>query len=68
MWQAVYRGHDFYLGLIMEQGKSTYINKGNHQVEEASARGNTEIYVDGRLARSNDEISCNRNGVKGIAA
>ena len=55
MRQTVYRRHDFYLGLIMEQGKSTKDVKGKVQEGKAPLRPNTEDLVDGGSNHSSEE-------------
>jgi hypothetical protein len=57
MGQTSYRRNDFYLGLFMEQGKSTNNEKGKQQAGQTSASTNTEVLVDGGLNRSSDEDS-----------
>ena len=57
MGQASYRRHDFYLGLFMEQGKSTKDSKRKTQVRESLTRSNIEALVDGGLNRISDECS-----------
>lgn len=57
MRQTVYRRHDFYLGLIMEQGKSTKDGKGKVQEGQAPSRLNTDALVDGGSNRSSKEAS-----------
>lgn len=57
MRQTVYRWHEFYLGLIMEQGKSTKDDKGKAQEGETPLRLNTDASVDGGSNRSSDEDS-----------
>ena len=52
---ALLRGHEFYLGLFMEQGKSYKNAKGKAQAGQTSARLNTEVLYDGGLGRSSDE-------------
>ena len=41
-WQASCRGHEFYTGLFMEQGKSYKDAKGNAQIGETPMRQNTD--------------------------
>jgi hypothetical protein len=55
MRQAAYRRHDFYLGLIMEQGKSTKAGKGKAQEGKTPLRLNTDDLVDGGSNRSSEE-------------
>ena len=57
MGQASYRRHDFYLGLFMEQGKSTKDVKRKTQVDRTSMRSKIEVLVDGGLNRSSEEDS-----------
>ena len=57
MRQSAYRWHDFYLGLVMEQGKSTKDDKGKTQEGETPLRLNTDTYVDGGSNRSSNEDS-----------
>jgi hypothetical protein len=54
-WQASYRGHDFYSGLITELGKSCRYVKGKAQAGEILARPKTDALQDGGLPRSSDE-------------
>jgi len=57
MRQSAYRWHDFYLGLVMEQGKSTKDVKGKTREGETPLRLNTDAIVDGGFNRSSDEDS-----------
>ena len=57
MRQAAYRWHDFYLGLVMEQRKSTKDDKGTPQGGQTPLRENTDALVDGGFNRSSDEDS-----------
>lgn len=57
MGQTSFRGHDFYLGLFMEQGKSNKDDKRKTQFEQTSERSNTEALFDGGLNRSSEEDS-----------
>jgi RNA-directed DNA polymerase len=54
---ALYRRHDFYLGLFMEQGKSYKDVKGNAQAGQTLVRQNTDVLYDGGLSRSSEEVS-----------
>jgi hypothetical protein len=55
MRQTVYSWHDFYLGLIMEQGRSNKNEKGKKQVGKTPMRSNTDILFEVRLAHSSKE-------------
>ncbi len=57
MRQTVYRWHEFYSGLVMEQGKSTKDDKGKTQEGQTPLRLNTDAYVDGGSNRSSKEDS-----------
>ena len=57
MRRTVYRWHDFYLGLIMEQGKSTIDDKGKTQERKTLLRSNTDAIVDGGSNRISNEDS-----------
>jgi RNA-directed DNA polymerase len=55
MRQTVYRRHEFYSGLIMEQEKSTKDDKGKTQERETLSRSKTDDLVDGGFNRSSNE-------------
>lgn len=52
---ALFRRHEFYLGLFMEQGKSYKDEKGNVQAGQTLVRQNTDALYDGELSCSSDE-------------
>jgi len=51
MGQTSFRGHDFYLDLFMEQGKSNNNDKRKNQVGQTSMRSNSDVLFDGGLNR-----------------
>ena len=55
MGQTSFRGHDFYLGLFMEQGRSNNIAKGKKQLGKTTKRSNTIILFEVRSVHSSDE-------------
>jgi putative IMPACT (imprinted ancient) family translation regulator len=55
MWQASLRRHEFYSGLVMEQGKSYKNGKGKAQAGQTSARLKTDDLYDDGLSRSSEE-------------
>jgi len=57
MGQTSFRGHDFYLGLFMEQGKSNNNDKRKTQFGRTPKRLNSEVLFDGGLNRSSNEDS-----------
>ena len=57
MGQTSYRGHDFYLGLFMEQGKSNNNDKRKTQIGQTPMRSNSDVLFDGGLNRSSNEDS-----------
>ena len=57
MGQTSFRGHDFYLGLFMEQGKSNINAKRKTQVGQTPMRSNSDVVFDGGLNRSSKETS-----------
>lgn len=57
MGQTSFRGHEFYLGLFMEQGKSNNNDKRKTQVGQTPTRSNSEVLFDGGLNRSSKEAS-----------
>lgn len=57
MGQTSFRGHDFYLGLFMEQGKSNNNDKRKTQVEQTSMRSKSDVLFDGGLNRISKEAS-----------
>jgi len=57
MGQTSFRGHDFYLGLFMEQGKSNRGEKGKKQAGQTSVSSNTNTLFDGALNRISKEDS-----------
>jgi len=57
MGQTSFRGHDFYLGLFMEQGKSNNNDKRKLQVGQTPIRVNSDVLFDGGLNRISKEAS-----------
>ena len=57
MRQTVYRRHEFYLGLIMEQEKSNKDVKGTGQEGKTPLSHNTKVLFDGGSNRSSAETS-----------
>ena len=57
MGQTSFRGHDFYLGLFMEQGKSNNNDKRKTQIGQTPIRSNSDVLFDGGLNRSSNEDS-----------
>ena len=57
MGQTSFRGHDFYLGLFMEQGKSNNNDKRKNQIGKTPMRSNSDVLFDGGLNRSSKEAS-----------
>ncbi len=54
-WQTALRRHDFYSGLVMEQGNSYKDGKGKAQPGRQPGRLNTDDLYEDRLSRSSDE-------------
>ena len=57
MGQTSFRGHDFYLGLFMEQGKSNNDDKRKIQFRQTLKRSNSDVLFDGGLNRISNEDS-----------
>ena len=57
MGQTSFRGHDFYLGLFMEQGKSNNNGKRKTQIGQTPISSNSDVLFDGGLNRSSNEDS-----------
>jgi group II intron reverse transcriptase/maturase len=54
-WQASYRRHEVYSGLVMEQRKSYKNAKGKAQAGETLVRPNTDVLYEFGLSHSSDE-------------